>query len=87
VALDDEAPFAVSPAGFAPAGETFLVAGDRAAEFAAALASAGKRARIAAGPALPDARVLARLARTAEPVGRLVPLYIHPPATTTPKRP
>jgi tRNA threonylcarbamoyladenosine biosynthesis protein TsaB len=87
VALDDETVFAASPVGFEPEGDAFLVAGDRAAEFAAALASAGKQARIAAGPALPDARALARLARTAEPVGRLVPLYIHPPATTAPKRP
>lgn len=87
VALDGETPFAASPEGFAPAGDAFLVAGDRAADFVAALANVGKQARVAAGSALPDARVLARLARTAEPVGRLVPLYIHPPATTTPRRP
>jgi len=85
--LDDEAPFAASPEGFAPAGDSFLVAGDLAAVFAEVLARAGKRARIAAGPALPDARTIARLAATTDPVGRLVPLYIHPPATTAPRRP
>ncbi|MBI3506211.1 MAG: tRNA (adenosine(37)-N6)-threonylcarbamoyltransferase complex dimerization subunit type 1 TsaB [Proteobacteria bacterium] len=87
VELDDEAPYAAVPDGFAPAGERFLVAGDRAAAFAEALVRAGKQARLAAGPALPDARALARLAATAAPATRLLPLYIHPPAITVPKRP
>ena len=86
VQLDDEPPFAALPESFVPAGERFLVAGDRAAEFAAALEKAGKQARVAKGPMLPDARTLARLAATAEPSARLLPLYIHPPAITTPKR-
>ena len=87
VALDGEAPFAAAPDGFVPSGDRFLVAGDRAAEFAAALERTGKAARVAKGLALPDARTLARLAETASPSERLVPLYIHPPATTAPKRP
>lgn len=87
VMLDDESPFAAQPEGFAPTGERFLVAGDRAAEFAAALERAGKVARVAKGPMLPDARPLARLAATAAASTRLLPLYIHPPAITTPKRP
>jgi tRNA threonylcarbamoyladenosine biosynthesis protein TsaB len=87
VALDGEAPHAAAPEGFAPAGDRFLVAGDRAAEFAAALARAGKPARLAGGPALPDARMIAGLAETAAVAERLVPLYIHPPATTAPRRP
>ena len=87
VAIDDETPFAAAPEGFSPSGESFLVAGDRAGAFVAALQAAGKQARVAAGAALPDARAVARLALAAEPVGRLLPLYIHPPATTTPRRP
>jgi tRNA threonylcarbamoyladenosine biosynthesis protein TsaB len=86
VKIDGEKPFAAAPDGFAPPGERFLVAGDRAGEFAQALQRAGRQARVAAGPSLPDARAMARLAETAAPVERLVPLYIHPPATTSPRR-
>jgi tRNA threonylcarbamoyladenosine biosynthesis protein TsaB len=87
VEIDGGTPFAATPADFAPDGERFVVAGDRAAEFAAALARLGRTARVADGPALPDARALARIARAAEPAARLVPLYIHPPATTAPQLP
>ncbi|MBI1244671.1 MAG: tRNA (adenosine(37)-N6)-threonylcarbamoyltransferase complex dimerization subunit type 1 TsaB [Alphaproteobacteria bacterium] len=87
LALDDEPPFAAAPAGFAAPGERFLLAGDRAADFAAVLTQSGRQVRIAAGPALPDARTLARIAETAMPSDRLVPIYIHAPATTSPRRP
>lgn len=88
VQVDGEPPVACLPADFAPTGDRFVVAGDRAAEFAAVLAARGRSARVAEGPALPDARLLLRLAQeaTGAPVAP-VPLYIHPPATTAPKRP
>jgi len=86
LALDGGAPFAATPEGFQPAGERFLVAGDRAAEFVQTLVRAGRQARIAAGPQMPDAGTMALLAETAQPVDRLVPVYIHPPATTAPRR-
>ncbi len=85
VRVDTETPFAATPAGFAAPGDSFLVGGDRAAEFVAALTASGKRARLAEGPALPRADLLAPLAAHAVPVAKLVPLYIHPPAITQAK--
>jgi len=85
VKIDDETPYAATPEGFAPPGDAFLVGGDRAAEFVAALTKAGKRARRAEGPALPRADLLAPLAAHATASAKLVPLYIHPPAITQAK--
>jgi tRNA threonylcarbamoyladenosine biosynthesis protein TsaB len=88
VEVDGETPVACLPADFAPTGERFVVAGDRAAEFAAVLVARGHFARVADGPALPDARGLLRLAQAATGTPPPpVPLYIHPPATTAPKNP
>jgi|GEM_PF-832883 len=84
-ALDGENPGACAAENFSPDGAAFLVGGDRADRFAARLAALGKRARIDPGNPLPDAKTLARLAQNAPPRGPLVPLYIHPPATSTPK--
>lgn len=85
VRVDTETPFAATPSGFAASGDSFLVGGDRAAEFAAALVASGKRARAAETPALPRADLLAPLAAHAVPVAKLTPLYIHPPAITQAK--
>ena len=85
VRVDQEAPFAATPSSLVVAGDSFLIGGDRAAEFAAALTASGKRARVAEGPALPRADLLAPLAANAAPVAKLVPLYIHPPAITQAK--
>lgn len=85
VRIDRDAPFAATPSGLAASGDSFLVGGDRAAEFAAVLTKAGKRARVAEGPALPRADLLAPLAAQAAPTAKLVPLYIHPPAITQAK--
>ncbi len=85
VCVDDETPYAATPSGFVASGDSFLVGGDRAAEFVAALTASGKRARVAEGPALPRADLLAPLAAQAAPVAKLVPLYIHPPAITQAK--
>lgn len=85
VRVDTETPFAATPSGFAASGDSFLVGGDRAAEFAVALVASGKRARVAEGPALPRADLLAPLAAHAVPVAKLTPLYIHPPAITQAK--
>jgi tRNA threonylcarbamoyladenosine biosynthesis protein TsaB len=82
VKLDDEAPFAATPGGFDAAGDSFLAGGDAAEAFAKAL---GQKARLADSPALPRADLLAPLAARATPVGKLVPLYIHPPAITQAK--
>lgn len=82
VRLDDEAPFASSPAAFDAPGESFLVGGDLAAAFAVRL---GGKARIADAPTLPRADLLAPLAARAIPVAKLVPLYIHLPAITQAK--
>lgn len=88
VRIDDETPVACLPADLAPAGDRFVVAGDRAPEFAAALQARGRIARVAEGPTLPDARLLLRLAQAATGTPQApVPLYIHPPATTAPKHP
>lgn len=84
-ALDGENPRACAAENFAPDGAAFLLGGDRADLFAARLATLGKPARIDPGNPLPDAKTLARLALSARPAGPLTPLYIHPPATSTPK--
>ncbi|MCA3260669.1 MAG: tRNA (adenosine(37)-N6)-threonylcarbamoyltransferase complex dimerization subunit type 1 TsaB [Telmatospirillum sp.] len=84
--LDGQVPGAVKPVDFAPTGDAFLVGGDVAAVFAERLRALGKAARIDPGESLPDARTLAALAESSDPVGGpLLPLYIHPPATTVPK--
>jgi tRNA threonylcarbamoyladenosine biosynthesis protein TsaB len=84
--LDGQAPGAVKPADFAPTGAAFLVGGDLAAVFAEHLQAQGKSARVDPGAALPDARTVAALAESNAPFGGpLLPLYIHPPATTSPK--
>ncbi|MFM7347502.1 MAG: tRNA (adenosine(37)-N6)-threonylcarbamoyltransferase complex dimerization subunit type 1 TsaB [Tagaea sp.] len=85
VRLDEEAPFAASPATFDAAGDSFLVGGDLAASFAARLRDLGKKVRVADTPALPRADLLAPLAVRASPVAKLLPLYIHPPAITQAK--
>jgi len=68
-------------------GDAFLVGGDLAPVFAECLRARDKIARIDPGAALPDARTVALLAESAAATGALVPLYIHPPATTTQKAP
>jgi tRNA threonylcarbamoyladenosine biosynthesis protein TsaB len=84
--IDAEAPGAVNPADFAPTGDAFLVGGDLASVFAERLQAQGKAARVDPGASLPDARTVAFLAESRETIGRpLLPLYIHPPATTTQK--
>lgn len=91
--LDGQTPGAVKPAEFAPTGEAFLVGGDLAPAFAERLQKLGKAARVDPGASLPDARTVAALAESmlAESneanAGPLLPLYIHPPATTVPKAP
>ena len=95
--IDGQTPGAVKPTDFAPTGDAFLVGGDLAPVFAAALQAQGKAARLDPGAALPDARTVAALAESmlaesplAESrgaAGPLLPLYIHPPATTVPKAP
>ncbi|MFN8702485.1 MAG: tRNA (adenosine(37)-N6)-threonylcarbamoyltransferase complex dimerization subunit type 1 TsaB [Rhodospirillales bacterium] len=84
--LDGQAPGAVKPADFAPTGEAFLIGGDVAPAFVERLRTLGKAARVDPGASLPDARTVALLAEsTSTDTGPLMPLYIHPPATTVPK--
>ena len=84
--LDGQAPGAVKPADFAPTGAAFLLGGDLASVFAERLEAQGKAVRVDPGAPLPDARTVASLAESSETFGGpLLPLYIHPPATTTQK--
>ena len=84
--LDTQAPAAVKPADFAPSGASFLVGGDLAPVFVERLQILGKVARVDPGAGLPDARTVAALAESSAPLGGpLLPLYLHPPATTVPK--
>ncbi len=84
--LGPQAPGAVKVEEFAPPGDAFLVGGDVAPAFAERLRALGKAARVDPGASLPDSRTLAALAESSAAVaGTLLPLYIHPPATTTPK--
>jgi tRNA threonylcarbamoyladenosine biosynthesis protein TsaB len=85
VQLGETLPTACAAADFDPPGAAFLVGGDRAELFAARLRTLGKRARVDPGPPLPDAKTLAVLAQNAVAAGPLLPLYIHPPATSAPK--
>jgi tRNA threonylcarbamoyladenosine biosynthesis protein TsaB len=84
--LDGQTPGVAALHDFTASGDAFLVGGDLAAAFAAVLQAQGKTARLDPGEALPDARTVAALAQFAPAAdGPLLPLYIHPPATTTPK--
>lgn len=84
--LDGHAPGAVKAADFAPTGAAFLVGGDVAPVFAERLQALGKAVRVDPGASLPDARTVAALAESSAAIaGTLLPLYIHPPATTAPK--
>jgi tRNA threonylcarbamoyladenosine biosynthesis protein TsaB len=85
IQLDETPPTAQAAADFDPTGDAFLVGGDRAELFATRLRALGKQARIDPGLPLPDAKTLAVLAQNTVAAGPLAPLYIHPPATSTPK--
>jgi tRNA threonylcarbamoyladenosine biosynthesis protein TsaB len=84
--IEGQAPGAAKAADFAPTGDAFLVGGDVAPVFAERLHALGKAARVDPGASLPDARTVAALAESSPAIaGPLLPLYIHPPATTAPK--
>jgi tRNA threonylcarbamoyladenosine biosynthesis protein TsaB len=82
-------PFAARPDALAahlPAGAAIVVVGERAALVAAELAGAGITARAIERSV--EAADVARLAAACAPSATSpAPLYIHPPATTAPRRP